>query len=70
MTAIPISNWWCERCRGLVSSTDVSLNHKHMPKDLEEPRCNGSVEWRTVYVETGILNDAFNGMESELSIQG
>jgi len=64
MPMITISNWWCARCRRLVSSEDV-LSGRHCPKDPNAPRCKGEVEFRTVWLESAQLEQAFNNLDEQ-----
>lgn len=65
MAMIPISNWWCTRCRRVVASEDV-LSGRHCPKDPSDSRCKGEIQWRTVWIEAGALQQAFDEVESQV----
>ncbi len=71
MNAIPISNWWCPRCRKLIASVDLSLERRHYPKDPNEPRCGERAEFRTIEIESGEMGRAFDDLDYAIdAVQG
>jgi NAD-dependent SIR2 family protein deacetylase len=65
MPMIPISNWYCTKCRQVVASEDT-LCGRHCPRDPNTPRCKGEIQWRTVWIEAGTLQKAFDEVEMHI----
>jgi hypothetical protein len=65
---MPISNWYCEKCRKVVPASDVMAG-RHSPLDAPNPKCLGEVKWRTVYVEAAALQRAFDDASLD-AVQG